>query len=99
MSLGWGAMSGAAINIMLAPWWERRRGLAVSLAFNGATLGGVLIAPALVSLIDALGLHASAGRRRASSLLVVMLALAAGVLRARSGRRSASGPTAIPMAL
>src|SRR5262245_6605800 len=37
MSLGWGALSGAAINIILAPWWQRRRGLAVSLAFNGAT--------------------------------------------------------------
>ena len=46
MSIGWGAMSGAAINIILAPWWERRRGLAVSLAFNGATLGGVLVVPA-----------------------------------------------------
>src|SRR5881628_2439642 len=43
MSVGWGAMSGAAINIILAPWWQRRRGLAVSLAFNGATLGGVLV--------------------------------------------------------
>src|SRR5262249_10564904 len=40
MSVGWGSMSGAAINIILAPWWERRRGLVVSLAFNGATLGG-----------------------------------------------------------
>ena len=37
MSLGWGAMSGAAINVILAPWFERRRGLVVSLAFNGAT--------------------------------------------------------------
>ena len=26
MALGWGAMSGAAINILLAPWFERRRG-------------------------------------------------------------------------
>src|SRR3989454_8366803 len=25
MALGWGGMSGAAINIILAPWWERRR--------------------------------------------------------------------------
>src|SRR5215470_6466208 len=55
MSLGWGAMSGAAINIVLAPWWERRRGLAVSLAFNGATLGGVIVAPILIPLIGALG--------------------------------------------
>src|SRR5499425_2440170 len=55
MSLGWGAMSGAAINIILAPWWERRRGLVVSLAFNGATLGGVFVTPALLPLITALG--------------------------------------------
>src|SRR6058998_2221193 len=55
MALGWGGMSGAAINIILAPWWERRRGLAVSLAFNGATLGGVLVTPMLIPLIAALG--------------------------------------------
>src|SRR5256884_351798 len=36
MAVGWGSMSGAAINIILAPWFERRRGLAVSVAFNGA---------------------------------------------------------------
>src|SRR5262249_51665752 len=47
MSLGWGAMSGAAVNIILAPWFERRRDLAVSVAFNGATLGGVTLTPAL----------------------------------------------------
>src|SRR6267142_6626806 len=55
MSVGWGAMSGAAINIILAPWFQRRRGLAVSLAFNGATLGGVLVTPALIKLVAALG--------------------------------------------
>src|SRR5262249_46564531 len=53
--LGGGSMSGAAINIILAPWWERRRGLAVSIAFNGATLGGVIVAPFLIPLINALG--------------------------------------------
>src|SRR5438093_8494351 len=55
MALGWGSMSGAAINIILAPWWERRRGLAVSIAFNGATLGGVIVTPMLIPLIAALG--------------------------------------------
>ena len=55
MSVGWGAMSGAAINIILAPWFQRRRGLAVSLAFNGATLGGVLVAPAMLELVARLG--------------------------------------------
>src|SRR2546430_16700859 len=55
MAVGWGSMSGAAINIILAPWWERRRGLAVSVAFNGATLGGVTVAPVLIPLIAVLG--------------------------------------------
>src|SRR5439155_3732443 len=80
MSVGWGAMSGAAINIILAPWWERRRGLVVSIAFNGATLGGVIIAPALILLIDVVGFSralATAG----FTLLVVLLAVAAGVMR------------------
>ena len=55
MAVGWGSMSGAAINIILAPWFEGRRGLAVSVAFNGATLGGVTVAPMLIPLIAVLG--------------------------------------------
>ncbi|HKW91387.1 MAG TPA: MFS transporter [Methylomirabilota bacterium] len=80
MSLGWGAMSGAAINIILAPWWERRRGLVVSLAFNGATLGGVLIAPALLPLIGALG-FTRALAVAALTQVVVVLPVAGGVLK------------------
>ena len=80
MSLGWGAMSGAAINIILAPWFQRRRGLAVSLAFNGATLGGVLIAPALILLIEGVG-FARALTVAGLVLLGVMLPLAAGLMR------------------
>jgi len=80
MSVGWGAMSGAAINIILAPWWVRRRGLVVSLAFNGATLGGVVVTPALILLIARLG-FARALALAALVLLVVLLALAVGVLR------------------
>ena len=80
MSVGWGAMSGAAINIILAPWFERRRGLAVSIAFNGATLGGVFIAPALIPLIDAVGFMRALGIA-AVVLLVVVLASSAWVMR------------------
>jgi MFS family permease len=79
MSAGWGAMSGAAINIILAPWFERRRGLAVSIAFNGATLGGVFITPALIPLINAIGFSRALGI--SAALLIVVLALAAGLMR------------------
>jgi MFS family permease len=37
MSVGWATMSGAAINIIVVPWFDRRRGLAVTWALNGAS--------------------------------------------------------------
>jgi predicted MFS family arabinose efflux permease len=55
LAVGWAGMSGAAINILLAPWFEARRGLAISLALTGASLGGVVVAPALLALIGSLG--------------------------------------------
>src|SRR5215813_7030483 len=80
MSAGWGAMSGAAINIILAPWFERRRGLAISIAFNGATLGGVLVASPLISLIGAVGLPRALAMA-ALAMLAVMVGVALGILR------------------
>jgi MFS family permease len=82
MSLGWAAMSGAAINIIVAPWFDRRRGLAVSLALNGASVGGVVIAPLLIFLVDRLGL-AAALACAASAMLVILLPTVALVLRPR----------------
>ena len=55
MSAGWAAMSGAAINIIVAPWFHKRRGLAVSWALNGASAGGVIIAPLLTFLTTRFG--------------------------------------------
>jgi len=34
MSVGWATMSGAAINIIVAPWFDRRRGLALGWALE-----------------------------------------------------------------
>ena len=79
MSLGWATMSGAAINIIVAPWFDRRRGLALSWAMNGASAGGVVIAPLLVLLTSrfgfAVGLDSAAALMLAVLLPVVMLML------------------------
>jgi MFS family permease len=79
MSLGWATMSGAAINIIVAPWFDRRRGLALSWAMNGASAGGVVIAPLLVLLISrfgfAVGLYTATALMLAVLLPVVMLML------------------------
>ena len=96
MALGWGTLSGAAINIIVAPWFQRRRGLAVSLAFNGATLGGVIVAPALILLTERLG-FAQALAVAALALLVTLLALATSVMR-RGPATLGLGPDGDPRA-
>ena len=55
MSLGWTGMGTVVIATVLNSWFERRRGLALSLAFNGATCGGIVLAPALLSLVGIIG--------------------------------------------
>jgi predicted MFS family arabinose efflux permease len=94
MAIGWGAMSGAAINVILAPWFQRRRGLAVSLAFNGATLGGVLVAPALIPLIDALGFRRALAV--AALALVIALVTAAAAVMRRGPAELGLGPDGDP---
>jgi MFS family permease len=100
MSFGWAAMSGAAINIIIAPWFDRRRGLAISLALNGASAGGIVIAPLLILLISRLGFAAALAALAALTLLVV-LPTAAFVMRpkrpderdhAGDGARAPTGP-------
>ena len=75
MSLGWATMSGAAINIIVAPWFDRRRGLALSWAMNGASAGGVVIAPLLILSISRFGL--SGGLATAAAVMVAVLIPAA----------------------
>src|SRR5712692_1927425 len=94
MAVGWGAMSGAAINIILAPWWERRRGLVISIGFTGATLGGVVVAPLLIPLIGALGLGTALSITAAVSL--VAMGVVASVLR-RGPEAHGLGPDGDPV--
>ena len=39
---GWVAMGAAAVNAIVAPWFVRRRPAALSMAYNGASVGGVV---------------------------------------------------------
>jgi MFS family permease len=89
MAVGWAAMSGAALNLIVAPWFERRRGLAISLAFNGAATGGIVIAPAIVLLTGRIGFRAAV-----LLLVTVMAGVLAPLVLGLLGR----GPEALGLA-
>jgi MFS family permease len=82
MSVGWATMSGAAINIIVAPWFDRRRGLAVSWALNGASAGGIIIAPLLTFLTARFG-FVFAMVSVSASMLATLIPVAMAVLRPR----------------
>src|SRR5215471_2750836 len=59
MSLGWTGVGTVVIATVLNSWFERRRGLALSLAFNGATCGGIVLVPLLLSLTASIGFRSA----------------------------------------
>jgi MFS family permease len=95
MALGWACMSLAAVNILVAPWFEERRGVALSLALTGASCGGVLVAPALLWLVGLFGFGGGIGLVVAAMLLTLLPAVAV-ILRVPPP--FAAGAPAIPMA-
>jgi len=82
MSVGWATMGGAAINIIVAPWFDRRCGLAMSWALNGASAGGIFIAPLLTFLTARFG-FAFAIAAVSASMLATLIPVAMVVLRPR----------------
>jgi MFS family permease len=57
---GWVAMSAAAINAIVSPWFVRARPAALAMAYNGASIGGVVFSPLWVAAIAVMGFPASA---------------------------------------
>jgi MFS family permease len=79
---GWVAMGGGSINTIVAQWFDRRRGLAASLALNGASFGGLVFAPAFAWGIDTYG-FANACYAAVAVVLATLWPLAAFALRPR----------------
>jgi MFS family permease len=55
MAPGSAALHVGSIGNVLGLWFDRQRGLAISLALNGASSGGILVAPVLVIAIAGTG--------------------------------------------
>jgi predicted MFS family arabinose efflux permease len=55
MAPGWNATSLAPIAATVGQWFDHNRGLALNLALSGATVAGLVVAPALLAIIPRLG--------------------------------------------
>ena len=71
MSFGWTGMGVVVIATVVSSWFVHRRGLAISIAFNGASCGGVVVAPLLLLLVEKIGF--TAAMLTATAIMVVVL--------------------------
>lgn len=100
MAFGWATLSLGAINVILGLWFVSRRGLAISLALNGASFSGIVIVPALVLVAGSAGF---AGAMLAgAAVILLVLSPVAYVILGRAPppqtRSSAGGEAAAPPA-
>lgn len=78
---GWVTMGAAAINAVVSPWFVRGRPKALSTAYNGASVGGIIFSPLWVLLIDVLGFPLAALLVSAVLVATVWALTAAGLGR------------------
>jgi MFS family permease len=74
--LGWVTMGAAAVNAVIAPWFISKRPAALALAYNGASIGGVIFSSAWVYLIDLIGFtQATIGVGVFSTVIIAALSI------------------------
>ncbi|MFC7701502.1 MFS transporter [Bradyrhizobium sp. GCM10028915] len=72
LAFGWAGTSLAMITNTISLWFDQKRGMAISLALNGASFGGIVGVPLLVTLIGHVG-FASAMFIVAGAMLVLLV--------------------------
>src|SRR6202000_1865064 len=55
LAMGWAGTSLGMITNTLGLWFDQKRGMAISLALNGASFGGIIGVPLLVMMISHIG--------------------------------------------
>jgi MFS family permease len=72
LAFGWAGTSLGIITTTLGLWFDSKRGMAISLALNGASFGGIVGVPLLVVAIEYFG-FAGAMVATAAAMLVLMI--------------------------
>lgn len=90
MATGWSCLSSTALSSTLLPWFGRRQGLAMTLALTGASVGGMVLVPMLVALVQRRGFAFAVGAASAA-LVAIGLPLVFFVIGGRPGPRDVAG--------
>jgi predicted MFS family arabinose efflux permease len=72
LAFGWAGTSLGVITNTLGLWFDRKRGMAISLALNGASFGGIAGVPLLVVAINHFGF---AGAMMAAALTMILVTI------------------------
>jgi MFS family permease len=72
LGVGWATLSSTAISTLLAPWFNKHQGRAISTALMGASIGGIAGVPLLVLAVEQLGLPRATLAAAAVCLAVVL---------------------------
>src|SRR3954453_21372116 len=79
LACAWMGMGTVVIATLVSSRFDRRRGLALSIAFNGATCGGIIVAPVLVVLVGAIG-FTRAMLAMTAVMLLILIPVVAGLI-------------------
>lgn len=72
LAFGWAGTSLAMITNTLSLWFDHKRGMAISLALNGASFGGIVGVPLLITAIGQIG-FSNAMVATSAAMLVLMV--------------------------
>lgn len=100
MACGWAGCTSTAISTALALYFHRQRGLAITLALNGASAAGFTVAPVLVTMGQRYGVGLAVPLTAAALLAVVLPLIgfgfawhpAAAIQAGRAANASAAAP-------
>ncbi|WP_445487530.1 MFS transporter [Rhodopseudomonas sp. RCAM05734] len=87
---GWVALGAAAVNAIVAPWFDRKRPAALAQAYNGASIGGVVFSPLWGAAIGWLGFPLAAAL--IGAVMVVAVWILADLYFARSPQQMGLAP-------
>jgi predicted MFS family arabinose efflux permease len=92
MTIGWAALGLGSITNVLGLWFRTHRGMAISLALNGASCGGIVLVPLLVLLTGRVGF---AMAMEITTLLMIAVLVPMAVWLGDPRKPAASGAAAL----